>query len=118
MPKLSAYVEQTAARGGDEGASGQQQGAAGGGGGGAGPALAAGLQQHRQHQQQHTPSSGQSQRQPELDPQHEAAASKLQADYSKRLREHGPRSFRWPDGSLRPDRPPPNPHAVVSCTAG
>jgi hypothetical protein len=52
-----------------------------------------------------------------LDPQHEAAASKLQADYNKRLREHGPRSFRWPDGSLRPNRPPPNPHAVVSCAA-
>lgn len=45
-----------------------------------------------------------------------AAAAKLQADYAKRLREHGPRTFRWPDGSLRPERPPPNPHAVVSLT--
>ncbi|PRW58699.1 hypothetical protein C2E21_2783 [Chlorella sorokiniana] len=51
---------------------------------------------------------------PLLDQQHDAAAAKLAADYSKRLREHGPRTFRWPDGSLRPDRPPPNPYAVAN----
>lgn len=27
---------------------------------------------------------------------------------------HGARKFRWPDGSLRPEAPPPNPYAVVS----
>lgn len=48
-----------------------------------------------------------------LDPQHEAAAARLQAEYAKRVREHGPRVFRWPDGSLRPERPLPNPNAVV-----
>ncbi len=43
----------------------------------------------------------------------QGAAAKLQADHAKRLREHGPARFRWPDGSLRLERPPPNPHAVV-----
>ncbi|KAL4859626.1 hypothetical protein ACK3TF_000712 [Chlorella vulgaris] len=49
-----------------------------------------------------------------LDPQHAAAATKLQADYARRVREHGPRTFRWPDGSLRPEKPPPSPHAVAN----
>ena len=31
-----------------------------------------------------------------------------------RLREHGPRTFRWPDGSLQPSAPPPSPYAVAS----
>ena len=30
-----------------------------------------------------------------------------------RLREHGPRHFRWPDGSLREERPPPSPYAAA-----
>ena len=45
--------------------------------------------------------------------QHVAVAAKLQEDYAKRLREHGPRTFRWADGSLRPERPQPQPHTVV-----
>jgi hypothetical protein len=30
-----------------------------------------------------------------------------------RVKEHGPRMYRWPDGSLRPDRPPPNSYSLV-----
>lgn len=48
-----------------------------------------------------------------LSPQHQAAAAKLKEDFNKRIREHGPRVFRWPDGSLRPDKPPPSPYAAV-----
>lgn len=40
------------------------------------------------------------------------ASKRFQEMHSKRIREHGPRRFRWPDGSLRPERPPPNPYAV------
>jgi hypothetical protein len=32
---------------------------------------------------------------------------------ARSLRDHGPRVFRHPDGSLRPERPPPQPFAVV-----
>jgi hypothetical protein len=28
------------------------------------------------------------------------------------VREHGPRQFRWPDGSLKEEKPPPNPYAA------
>jgi hypothetical protein len=66
----------------------------------------------QQLQQQHVGGDGGARAQPEL--QLEAVGAKLEAEYAKRLREHGPRTFRWPDGSLRPERPPPNPHAVVS----
>ncbi len=143
MPKLSAYVaaSSSAAEPGQ-----QQQPAPAGSGGGAALVAAAAPLEHGDHQLQQgehlvqrisgTPipvAAGAASRPAaqgsapagsggahQLDPQHEAAAAKLAADYSKRLREHGLRTYRWPDGSLRPDRPPPNPHAVVSegaCTA-
>ena len=103
MPRLSVYVGQQP----------QESNAAAGrvGEAGAGPAScaaaapAASLSPPQQEQaaQQHG-----------MEQQYAAAAIKLQADYAKRLREHGQRTFRWPDGSLRPECPPPQPHTVVS----
>lgn len=143
MPKLSAYVAATSSAGP---AGQQQQAAAVGRGGGAAAVagdapLAAGDQQHLgQAERLKLPAQGGATLapaaaaigsaasapahphgtggKPQLDAQQGAAAAKLAADYSKRLREHGPRTFRWPDGSLRPDRPPPNPHAVVGGAGG
>lgn len=31
-----------------------------------------------------------------------------------RISEHGPRRYRWPDGSLQETKPPPNPYAVAN----
>ena len=31
-----------------------------------------------------------------------------------RSREHGPRRFRWPDGTLRDEKPPPNPYTAAN----
>ena len=31
-----------------------------------------------------------------------------------RLREHGPRRFRWPDGTLQESKPPPSPYAAAN----
>lgn len=41
-------------------------------------------------------------------------SQKFQNLYEKRVQEHGPRRFRWPDGSLRSERPPANPFAVAN----
>lgn len=119
MPKLSAYVVAAGSAGAAADGRQQQQpraaaaAAEGGSGGAAAAPLAVQPPQQQQAQQQQQPAGSPANQ--ILDVQHEAATAKLQADYSKRVREHGPRTFRWPDGSLRPDRPPPNPHAVVSC---
>lgn len=31
-----------------------------------------------------------------------------------RIQEHGPRCYRWPDGVLREEKPPPNPYAAAN----
>eukprot|EP00887_Chlorella_sp_A99_P005220 scaffold1.g5220.t1 len=49
-----------------------------------------------------------------LSPEHVAATQKFRQEFEKRLRDQGPRLFRWSDGSLRPDKPPPNPYAAAS----
>lgn len=109
MPKLSAYVD--AGQTGDTPSvsAAVPQGPLASA---AGPSLARRPPQQQQQPQKQPPPG--SLEQPSLGLQHEAAANKLQAEYAKRLREHGPRTFRWPDGSLRPERPPPNPHAVAN----
>ncbi|KAL4437076.1 hypothetical protein ABPG75_004215 [Micractinium tetrahymenae] len=117
MPKLSAYVEQQAGQnraGPPAGAAAAVPPPAGAGTGQsqALPASPPTLQPAEQQQQQQQPASEAGQQ--ELEQLQSAASAKLQADYAKRLREHGPRTFRWPDGSLRPERPPPNPHAVAN----
>jgi hypothetical protein len=44
------------------------------------------------------------------------AHHRFQEAYAKRIREHGERRFRWPDGSLRAERPPANPLAAANRT--
>lgn len=41
-------------------------------------------------------------------------AAKLRDEFQKRCREHGPRLYRWPDGSLNQSQPPPNPYSAAN----
>lgn len=34
--------------------------------------------------------------------------------HTRRVREHGRREYRWPDGVLRPEKPPANPYTVAN----
>ena len=43
----------------------------------------------------------------------EASIAKLRTLHERRLKEHGPRVFRLPDGSLTAARPTPNSYIVV-----
>lgn len=115
MPKLSAYVHQQAGQlpAAPLQAAGAVPPPSGAGTGQSQGQLAQPRSQQLQAVQQQRAVAAEQQG---LEQLQNAAAAKLQADYAKRLREHGPRTFRWPDGSLRPERPPPNPHAVVSLT--
>ncbi|GAB4817992.1 hypothetical protein N2152v2_005038 [Parachlorella kessleri] len=50
----------------------------------------------------------------QLSPSYAAAASKLKVDFDKRVANHGPRVYRWPDGKLRPEKPPANHYAAAN----
>lgn len=47
-------------------------------------------------------------------PEFHLAATKLGEAYHKRIHDHGPRTYRWPDGSLKPEKPPERPYAVAN----
>ncbi|KDD75993.1 hypothetical protein H632_c404p1 [Helicosporidium sp. ATCC 50920] len=43
-----------------------------------------------------------------------AATLKFAADYARRIQHHGPRTFRWPDGTLQSEPPPRSPITVAN----